>query len=154
MSDTSPAEADRTWRLPRLGLRFDYVGMALLVLGIGELQIMLDKGQELDWFGSRFSVTLAIVAADGIVTLVFWEWFHDDPVVDVRAVQHFNFLSANGMMFVAGIMLFSSLVMMPQFLQLLLGYSAESAGLVLSGGGVLLLILMPIVGTLTSKVPG
>ena len=69
----------------------------------------------------------------GLVSLVVWEWFHEDPIVDVRLFRNLNFLSANAMMFVAGIMMFSSLVMMPQFLQLLMGYSSESAGLVLSG---------------------
>jgi MFS transporter, DHA2 family, multidrug resistance protein len=134
------------------GVRIDYVGVALLVLGVGALQIMLDKGQELDWFSSQFILTLAVLAAVGLVSLVVWEWSHKDPIVDVRLFRNLNFLSANAMMFVAGIMLFSSLVMMPQFLQLLMGYSSESAGLVLSGGGILLLVLMPIVGTLTSRV--
>jgi DHA2 family multidrug resistance protein len=135
------------------GLRIDYVGVALLVLGVGALQIMLDKGQELDWFSSQFILTLAVLATVGLVSLVLWEWFHLDPIVDVRLFRNLNFFSANAMMFVAGIMMFSSLVMMPQFLQLLLGYSSEAAGLVLSGGGFLLLFLMPIVGTLTTKIP-
>ena len=146
---------DPPWqkRLARGGIRIDYLGVALLVLGVGALQVMLDKGQELDWFSSPFIVTLAGLAAMGLVTLVGWEWFHDDPIVDVRLFRNRNFLSANAMMFVAGIMMFSSLVMMPQYLQLLMGYSSESAGLVLSGGGLLLLTLMPIVGTLTTRFP-
>jgi DHA2 family multidrug resistance protein len=146
---------DPPWqkRLARGGIRIDYVGVALLVLGVGALQVMLDKGQELDWFSSRFIVTLAVVAAVGLVSLVVWEWSCDDPIVDVRLFRNLNFLSANVMMFVAGIMMFSSLVMMPQYLQLLMGYSSEAAGLVLSGGGVLLLILMPIVGVLTTRFP-
>jgi DHA2 family multidrug resistance protein len=145
---------DPPWqhRLTAGGVRIDYVGVALLVLGVGALQIMLDKGQELDWFSSQFILTLAVLAAVGLVSLVVWEWSHKDPIVDVRLFRNLNFLGANAMMFVAGIMLFSSLVMMPQFLQLLMGYSSESAGLVLSGGGILLLVLMPIVGTLTSRV--
>ena len=144
---------DPPWqqRLTRDGLRIDYIGIALLVVGIGALQIMLDKGQELDWFGSRYIVTLAVMAAVGIVALVIWEWFREDPMIDMHLFNHFNFLGAAAMMFVAGMMFFSSLVMMPQFLQLLLGYSSESAGLVLSGGGILLLFLFPLVGTLTSK---
>jgi MFS transporter, DHA2 family, multidrug resistance protein len=145
---------DPPWetRLTAGGVRIDYVGIALLVLGVGALQIMLDKGQELDWFSSQFILSLAVLAAVGLVSLVIWEWRHKDPIVDVRLFRNLNFLSANAMMFVAGIMLFSSLVMMPQFLQLLLGYSSETAGLVLSGGGLLLLVLMPIVGTLTTRV--
>jgi len=132
--------------------KFDYVGVSLLVLGVGALQIMLDKGQEDDWFGSRFILTLAILSAVGLVSVVIWEWFYKNPIIDVRMFKNLNFLSANGMMFVLGIMLFSSLVMMPLFLQSLLGYTAESAGLVLSGGGLLLLFLMPVVGVLSSKV--
>jgi len=132
--------------------RFDYVGVSLLVLGVGALQIMLDKGQEDDWFGSRFITTLAILTVVGLVSMVIWEWFYKNPIVDVRLFRNLNFLGANGMMFVLGLMLFSSLVMMPLFLQSLMGYTAESAGLVLSGGGLLLLFLMPIVGFLSSKV--
>jgi MFS transporter, DHA2 family, multidrug resistance protein len=145
---------DPPWekRRTRGGLSIDYVGVALLVLGVGALQVMLDKGQELDWFGSPFILTLAVLAAVGLVSLVIWEWFSEDPIIDVRLFKNFNFLSANAMMFVAGIMFFASLVMMPQYLQLLMGYSSQSAGLVLSGGGILLLFLMPVVGTLTSKV--
>ena len=132
--------------------RIDYVGVSLLILGVGALQIMLDKGQEDDWFGSHFILTLAVLAVVGFVGLVIWEWFSKNPVVDVRMFKNLNFLSANGMMFVLGIMLFSSLVMMPLFLQSLLGYTAESAGLVLSGGGLLLFFLFPLVGLLSSKV--
>jgi DHA2 family multidrug resistance protein len=113
---------------------------------------MLDKGQEDDWFGSHFILTLAILAAVGLISLVFWEWFHRDPIVDVRLFKNLNFLSSNFMMFVLGIMLFSSLVAMPQFLQTLMGYTAENAGLVLSGGGLVLLFVMPLVGTLTTKI--
>ena len=127
-------------------------GVSLLVLGVGALQIMLDKGQEDDWFGSHFILTLAVLAVVGFVGLVIWEWFSKNPVVDVRMFKNLNFLSANGMMFVLGIMLFSSLVMMPLFLQSLLGYTAESAGLVLSGGGLLLFFLFPLVGLLSSRV--
>jgi len=132
--------------------RIDYVGMSLLVLGIGALQIMLDKGQEDDWFGSNFITTLAVLAVVGLVSLVVWEWFYKNPVVDVRLYTSFNFLQANFMIFTLGVMLFASLVMMPLFLQSLVGYSAESAGLVLSGGGLLLLFMAPVIGFLSSKI--
>ena len=145
---------DPPWitRVGRAGITIDYVGVALLVVGVGALQIMLDKGQEEDWFGSAFIVSLAVTAAAGLILLVLWEWFHKTPIVDVRLYRNVNFLGANFMMFILGIMLFSSLVMMPQFLQTLMGYTAKSAGLVLSGGGLLLLFLMPIVGTLSSRI--
>ena len=132
--------------------KIDYIGVSLLILGVGALQIMLDKGQEDDWFGSHFIVTLATLAAVALISLVLWEWFSKHPVIDVRLFKNLNFLGANFMMFVLGVMLFSSLVMMPLFLQSLMGYTAESAGLVLSGGGLLLLFLMPVTGVLISKV--
>ncbi len=145
---------DPPWakRAARGTLKFDYIGLSLLSLGVGALQVMLDKGQEDDWFGSHFITTLMILAAVGLISFVLWEWFYKRPIVDVHLFKNMNFLSASGMMFVLGILLFSSLVMMPLFLQSLMGYTAESAGLVLSGGGVLLLILMPVVGILSGKV--
>jgi len=134
------------------GVRLDYIGIALLALGVGALQVMLDKGQEEDWLGSRFILTLAIVATVCLAALVIWEWLRPDPIVEVRLFRNFNYASANLMMFTLGILLFSSLVLMPQFLQTLLGYTAELAGLVLSGGAVVLLFAMPVVGQLTTKV--
>ena len=134
------------------GVKIDYIGVALLALGVGALQIMLDKGQEDNWFGSHFILTLAILAGVGLVSLVIWEWFHKNPIVEVRLFKNLNFLGANGMMFVLGIMYFGSLVMMPLFLQTLLGYTSESAGLVLSASGLVLLLSMPLVGTLAGKV--
>jgi DHA2 family multidrug resistance protein len=142
---------DPPWVRRAAGVKIDYVGIGLLTLGVGSLQVMLDKGQEDDWFGSHFIFTLAILAAVGLVSLVIWERFHKDPIVDVRLFKNLNFLSANFMMFILGIMLFSSLVAMPQYLQTLMGYTAENAGLVLSGGGLVLLFLMPLVGALTSR---
>jgi MFS transporter, DHA2 family, multidrug resistance protein len=145
---------DPPWvkRLAGGGVKFDYIGIALLTLGVGALQVMLDKGQEDDWFGSHFILTLAILTVVGLVSFVIWEWFNKHPIVEVQLFKNLNFLGANGMIFMLGILLFSSLVMMPLFLQSLLGYTAESAGLVLSGGGLLLLFLMPLTGMLSSKV--
>ncbi len=145
---------DPPWAKRKAGAGFgiDYIGISLLVLGVGALQVMLDKGQEDDWFGSHFILTLAIVAAVGLVSLALWEWFYKRPIIDVRLFKNLNFLEANGMMFILGLMLFASLVMMPLFLQSLMGYTAESAGLVLSGGGLLLLFMMPVIGVLSSKI--
>jgi MFS transporter, DHA2 family, multidrug resistance protein len=139
-------------RLKGAGVKLDYIGIAFLTLGVGALQVVLDKGQEDDWFGSHFITTLAIVSSVCLVSLVIWEWFSKNPIIEVRLFKNFNYLSSNLMMFTLGIMLFSSLVMMPLFLQTLLGYTAELAGLVLSGGGFVILISMPIVGQLTSRV--
>jgi DHA2 family multidrug resistance protein len=135
------------------GIRVDYIGISLLALGVGALQVLLDKGQEDDWFGSRFITSLAIVSAAGLISLVIWEWHHKEPIIDVHLFKSSNFAIANLMMFMLGMLLFSSLVMMPQFLQTLLGYTAENAGLVLSGSGAIILLEMPIVGQLTGKLP-
>jgi MFS transporter, DHA2 family, multidrug resistance protein len=139
-------------QLKRAGVKLDYIGIALLTFGIGALQILLDKGQEDDWFGSRFITTLVIISAVSLISLVIWEWFQKSPIIDVKMFKNFNFASSNLMMFMLGILLFSSLVLMPQFLQTLLGYTSELAGLALSAGGLILLFEMPIIGQLTSRV--
>ena len=134
------------------GVKLDYVGIALLSLGIGALQTLLDKGQEDDWFSSQFITTLIITATVCLIALVTWEWFHKAPIIDVRLFKNLNFASCNLMMFMTGVMLFSSLVLMPQFLQTQVGYTAEIAGLALSAGGLVVLIEMPIIGKLTQTV--
>lgn len=139
-------------RLRAAGVKLDYIGIALLALGVGALQILLDKGQEDDWFGSHFITTLAVIAAVCLISLVIWEWFRKSPIIDVRMFRDFNFASASLMLFTLGILLFSSLVLMPQFLQTVLGYTSELAGLALSAGGLVLLIETPFVGQLTTKV--
>jgi MFS transporter, DHA2 family, multidrug resistance protein len=139
-------------RLKNAGVKLDYIGIALLAIGVGALQILLDKGQEDDWFGSNFITTLVIIAGTCLISLVIWEWFQKAPIIDVRMFKSFNFASANLMMFMLGILLFSSLVLMPQFLQTLLGYTSELAGLALSAGGLVLLFEMPMIGQLTRKI--
>jgi len=139
-------------RLKAAGLKLDYIGISLLALGIGALQIMLDKGQEDDWFGSRFITTLAITATVCLISLVIWEWFQKAPVIDVHLFKNLNYASANFMFFMLGILLFASLVMMPLFLQTLVGYTSQVAGLAISPAGLMLLIEMPIIGQLTTKI--
>jgi DHA2 family multidrug resistance protein len=136
-------------RVARGGVKLDYIGFALLALGVGALQVLLDKGQQEDWFGSRFIVVLAIVAVVSLVAMVLWEWFHEHPIVDVRMFKNLNFTSSSLMLLMLGVVYFSSLVMMPRFLQTLVGYTGEKAGLVLSASGILLLAMLPVVGRLT-----
>ena len=140
-------------RTKRAGVSVDYIGISLLALGVGALQVVLDKGQEDDWFGSRFITRLVIVSVVCLVGLVIWEWRHKTPIIDVHLFKNFNFATANVMMFIFGVLLFGALVTMPQFLQTVLGYTAENAGLVLSGGGAVVLGLMPIAGRLAGKYP-
>jgi DHA2 family multidrug resistance protein len=135
------------------GVRMDYIGLAFLAVGIGALQVLLDKGQEDDWFGSHLILTLSVISAICLVSLVVWEWLHQTPIMDLRLFKNSNFAMANLMMFILGVVYFSSLVLIPQFLQTLLGYTAELAGLVLSASGIVLLVAMPIVGQLTTRIP-
>ena len=131
--------------------RFDYIGFGLLAIGVGALQVALDKGQEDDWFGSRFITTLIVIAAAGLISMVIWEWLHKEPVVDVHLFKSFNFASCNLMLFAFGFVLFSSTVLLPQFLQTLMGYTAETAGMVLSVAAILLVFLTPFVGRLVGR---
>jgi DHA2 family multidrug resistance protein len=139
-------------RLASKVLRVDYIGIGLLAIGIAALQVVLDKGQEDDWFGSHFILTLTLVSVVALSFLIAWEWYQDHPVIDVHLFKHFNFLSSNLMMFGFGVMMFGTLVMMPLYLQTLMGYTAENAGLVLSFGGLFLLMELPMVGRLLGKV--
>src|SRR5262249_32974391 len=82
-------------RLRQTRPRLDYVGISLLVLGIGALQILLDKGQEDDWFGSHFITTLVVISAVSLVSLVIWEFYQKSPIIDVRMFKSFNFASAS-----------------------------------------------------------
>jgi len=140
--------------LARLGKRrsgFDFIGFSLLTIGVGALQIALDKGQEDDWFGSAFITTLVVIAAVGLVALVVWEWFQKEPIVDVRLFKVPNVAASNLMFLMLGMALFSSTVLMPQLLQTLMGYTAQKAGMVLSAGALVVLVVLPLVGKLTTR---
>ena len=130
---------------------FDFIGFSLLTVGVGALQIVLDKGQEDDWFGSHFITTLVVIAVAGLVSLVIWEWFQKQPIVDVRLFKNFNVATTNLMFLMLGAALFSSTVLMPQLLQTLMGYTAQKAGMVLSAGALVVLVVLPMVGKLTTK---
>ena len=134
--------------------RLDYIGLSALALGVAALQIVLDKGQEDDWFGSKFITILAIIAVVCLSFLILWEWFEEHPIVDVRLYKYLNFTTANIMMLLVGVVSFSSTVLMPQFLQTLMGYTAQKAGMVLSAAGMVLLLELPIVGALSTRIPG
>ena len=131
---------------------FDFIGFSLLTLGVGALQIVLDKGQEDDWFGSHFITTLARIAVVGLVSLVIWEWRQESSLsVDVRLFKNFNVATTNVMFLMLGAALFSSTVLMPQLLQTLMGYTAQKAGMVLSAGALVVLVVLPMVGKLTTR---
>ncbi len=130
----------------------DYIGLSLIAVGLGCLEVVLDKGQEEDWLNSSFIIYFGIVAAVCLVSFCIWEWRHPTPVVDVRMFKSRNFAVTNVMMFTLGMMLFGSGVLLPQYLQALMGYSAQDSGMVLSPGGLLIMSIMPIVGILVARV--
>jgi MFS transporter, DHA2 family, multidrug resistance protein len=130
----------------------DYIGIGLIALGIGCLQVVLDKGQEDDWFASHLIVTLSVIALISFVALVIWELREKSPVIELRLFRNFNFAAASLMMFVLGVALYAATALMPLFVQELAGYTAELAGLVLSPGGLVMIVTMPIVGQLSSRV--
>jgi DHA2 family multidrug resistance protein len=132
----------------RAGFRIDYIGLGLLALGLGTLQIVLDKGQRDDWFGSHFIVTLIIVSASALVFGIIWEWRHAHPIIDLHLFKERSFAIGCLLMFMVGFALMSSTVLLPLFVQSLLGYTAQEAGLMLMPGGFAILICMPLVGFL------
>ncbi len=133
------------------GLRIDYIGLGAVALGIAALQIMLDKGERKDWFSSHLILALGIFAVIAITFAVFWEIRQKDPMIDFRMLGERNFAIANVLMFMLGVILFGSTVLLPLLLQTLLGYPATLAGLVLSPGGLVTMATMPLVGFLLGK---
>ncbi|GAB4362203.1 MAG: MDR family MFS transporter [Deltaproteobacteria bacterium] len=134
--------------LKRTGkVRVDRWGIVLLTIGIGALQIMLDKGQREDWFSSDFILVMSAVAVLSLLLFAIVELYvAENPIVDLRAFRHLPFTAGNVVMFVAFFNLLGSIVLLPLYAQILLGYTATLAGLVLSPGGVATLLTMPFVG--------
>jgi len=134
------------------GFRIDYIGLGLITLGLGSLQIVLDKGQREDWFDSGFIRVFMVLMVVGLIGGVIRELRTKEPVVDFRMLKDRNFAIATTAMFFLGFVLYSSTVLIPQMLQELMNYPAETAGLALSPGGALIMCCMPFVGFLVSKV--
>ena len=130
----------------------DYWGIGYLALGIGALQIMLDKGQEEDWFGSHFILTLAIVCAVGLVLFVVRQLTTEHPVVDLRIFKNRTYSTGVFLMTVLGFVLYGSTVLLPLWLQTLMGYSALEAGMAMLPRGLGSFLFMPIVGILMGKI--
>jgi MFS transporter, DHA2 family, multidrug resistance protein len=136
----------------REGIDFDYLGFALLALGMCALQVVLDKGQEDDWFASSFITDLAITSVLALGGFIIWELRRADPIVDLKLLGSRNFGVGNLLMFMLGFILLGSTVLLPLFVQTQLGYTATDAGLVLSPGGFGIMLLMPLVGALVSRI--
>jgi DHA2 family multidrug resistance protein len=130
----------------------DWLGLGLIATGLGCLEVVLDKGQEDDWFHSSFILGFTIVGVVSLVSFVVWELQHDHPIVDLRMFRRRSFAVANVLMVTLGVVLFGSTVLLPQYMQVLLGYTAQQSGMALSPGGLVVIALLPFVGQMVSKV--
>ena len=136
------------------GLNVDLLGFALVALGLGCLEVMMDRGQRDDWFGSGFITTMAIISAVSLILLVVWELNRKDPIVDIRLLGVPNFTACFVMMLGVGVIIYGSTQIIPQLLQEVFGYTSTDAGLTLTMGGGAALVAMPIVGVISNKVQG
>ncbi|MBV8938677.1 MAG: DHA2 family efflux MFS transporter permease subunit [Alphaproteobacteria bacterium] len=130
----------------------DYIGLSLLVLGLGCLQVVLDKGQQEDWFDSNFIRLFAAVSATALTAAVLWLLRQKNPVVELRLLKDRAFGMACALIFFTGFVLYGSSALLPLLVQSQFGYDATLAGLVLSPGGVAVIVLMPLSGRLVSRV--
>jgi len=130
----------------------DYLGLSFLTIAMGGLQIMLDKGEENDWFSSGFIRFFAFLFVGGIIALIWWEWNHKNPIINIKLFRFKNFAICCFLMALVGGVLNANTVLQPQFMQQLLGWNATTAGMALTAGGVMLLFMMPLAGFATGKV--
>ena len=131
--------------------KIDYIGLGFVALGLGTLQVVLDKGQRDDWFESHFILFLTLVSVTSLVFVIFWEWRHKDPIIDLHLFRDRTFGISNLLMFMLGFALLGSTVLLPLFMQTLLGYTAQQAGMALMPGGFAIMLLLPLVGFLLSR---
>jgi DHA2 family multidrug resistance protein len=145
---------DPPWIKPDRSLlsRMDYVGLGFLTIAMGGMQIMLDKGEENDWFSSGFIRFFGFLFVSGMIGLVMWEWQQKDPLINLRVFRFRNFAICCFLMMLVGGVLNANTVLQPQFMQQLLGWTATTAGLALTAGGVTLVIMMPLAVFATGKV--
>ncbi|MFY9905667.1 MAG: DHA2 family efflux MFS transporter permease subunit [Terriglobales bacterium] len=129
----------------------DYTGLGFVALGLGTLQVVLDKGQRDDWFESPFILWLTVISVVSLIFVIFWEWNHKEPIIDLHLFRNRSFATSNFLMFMLGFALLGSTLLLPLFMQTLLGYTAERSGLALMPGGFTIMVAMPIVGFLLSR---
>ncbi|MDI6727546.1 MAG: DHA2 family efflux MFS transporter permease subunit, partial [Thermodesulfovibrionales bacterium] len=138
--------------MKRMKMKIDYWGLAFLAIGLGCLQIVLDKGEREDWFQSGFIVTLGIISATSLIFFIIVEMFAEHPIVNLKAFKSISFSTGNIVMFFGFFNLFASIVLLPIYLQTLMGYTATLAGLVLGPGGIATMVTLIIAGRLINKV--
>ncbi|WP_031497680.1 DHA2 family efflux MFS transporter permease subunit [Bryobacter aggregatus] len=127
-------------------MKIDGWGLGLLAVGIGFLQVVLDKGQNEGWFQSSFIFWMSFVSVVAIILFFVVEWFHVNPVVDISLLRNRSFFMANLAMFALGFVLYGSSVLLPMYTQQLMGYTATLAGYLLSPGALIVIVIIPIVG--------
>jgi len=127
------------------------MGLGLVALGVGFLEFTLDKGQEKDWFGDPMIRFTAMLATCLLIFFCWWEWNHPDPIVDLKLLKNRNFGTAVFLQFFLGMVLFATTVIIPQYVQVLLGYTAERAGMVISPAAFLMMFMMAIAGRTVGK---
>jgi len=149
--DSPATKRDRAAILAR-GLRIDYVGFLLVVVGFGALQIVLDRYEREDGIGSPFINIFGSICVVALAVLVVWEVYHPQPVMNVRLLRHRSFAIACLMMLGVGFTLIAATQLLPQMSQTLLGYDATTAGLTLGLAGIVTIVLMPLSGVLTGRV--
>ncbi|UJF16956.1 DHA2 family efflux MFS transporter permease subunit [Vibrio sp. SS-MA-C1-2] len=130
----------------------DYVGITLLVLAAGSLQMMLDLGKDRDWFASNLIVVLAVIAVISWGVMIIWEWYHDSPVVNFRFFKRRNFLVAVVVMCLGYMVYFGSTVLLPLWLQGVMGYTATWSGFAVAPVGIFAVLSAPIIGKLVQKI--
>jgi DHA2 family multidrug resistance protein len=151
VSEPSGAEEERE-RLLRNGLRVDYIGFLLVAVGLGALEYVLDEGQRNDWFSSNVILSFALISAFCLTALVIWELIVEDPIIDIRLLGQRQFGACFLAMLGTGAIVIATTQILPQLLQTELSYTAFLAGLVLSPGGLVTMVMMPITGKLIGSV--
>ncbi len=135
----------------RTAVKIDYWGLVFLILWVGCLQMILDRGQREDWFASQFIILLTIITAVSLIFFVITELIVDYPIVELRALKNYSFCLGNVVIFFVLVNLFGSIVLLPIYLQSLMGYTATLSGFVLGPGGIAILVTMPIIGQLITR---
>jgi DHA2 family multidrug resistance protein len=144
---------DPPWVKRRRSRGIDYIGISLITLGLGCGQVMMDRGEDDDWLGSPFIRVMALLAFLGVAGAIGWLLTAKRPVVNLHVLGDRNFAIGATMIGCMGFILYSSAVLIPQFAQQVIGYTATLAGLILSPGGVVIILLIPIVTRLMTKIP-
>lgn len=143
---------DEREKLKKENIKIDWVGLGLITVGIGALTVVLDKGNREDWFESSFIVTFATIAFVTLLIGFTWEYYQENPIVDVRLLANRGVLAGSTMLFAVAFMVYGSLVLLPLMAQTVLDYNAQTAGILMSPGAIISLFLMPLAGYLVKRI--